>query len=44
MTEEPEQSTGEPQAGAPPAMVLYAIYATLFAVLIGVLIVVGVYV
>ena len=39
MTEEPEDATGEP-----PAIVLYAIYATLFAVLIGVLIVVGVYV
>ena len=39
MTEEPEEGTGEP-----PAIVLYAIYATLFAVLIGVLIVVAVYV
>ena len=39
MTEEPQENAGEP-----PAIVLYAIYATLFAVLIGVLIVVGVYV
>ena len=39
MTDEPEEPTG-----TPPAIVLYAIYATLFAVLIGVLIVVGVYV
>ena len=38
MTEEHEDATGEP-----PAIVLYAIYATLFAVLIAVLIVVGVY-
>ena len=39
MTEEPEEPTG-----TPPAIVLYAIYATLFAVLIGVLILVGIYV
>ena len=39
MTEEPEEATGEP-----PAIVLYAIYAVLAAVLIGVLIVVGIYV
>ena len=39
MTDEPQEPTG-----TPPAIVLYAIYATLFAVLIGVLIVVGVYV
>ena len=39
MTDESEERAGEP-----PAIVLYAIYATLFAVLIGVLIVVGVYV
>ena len=39
MTEESEEDTG-----APPAIVLYAIYATLFAVLIAVLILVGVYV
>ncbi len=39
MTEEPEDATGEP-----PAIVLYLIYATLVAVLIGVLILVGVYV
>ena len=39
MTEEPEEPTGEP-----PAIVLYAIYATLFAVLLAVLILVGVYV
>ena len=38
MTEEPEEATGEP-----PAIVLYAIYAVLAAVLIGVLIVVGIY-
>ncbi len=43
MTEEPQDS-GEPQAGEPPAIVLYAIYAMLAAVLIGVLIVVGIYV
>ncbi len=43
MTEEPQVDSGEPQAGEPPAIVLYAIYATLFAVLIGVLIVVAVY-
>ena len=39
MSEEPEEGVGEP-----PAIVLYAIYAVLAAVLIGVLIVVGVYV
>ena len=39
MTEASEKDTG-----APPAIVLYAIYATLFAVLIAVLILVGVYV
>ena len=44
MTEESEKDTGEPHAGEPPAIVLYAIYATLFAVLIAVLILVGVYV
>lgn len=44
MTEEPQENAGEPPAGEPPAIVLYVIYATLFAVLIGVLIVVGVYV
>ena len=38
MTEEPETPD------QPPAIVLYAIYVTLFAVLIGVLIVVGIYV
>ncbi len=38
MTEEPEDS------GEPPAIVLYAIYAILAAVLIGVLILVGIYV
>jgi len=44
MTQEPEEDTGEPQAGQPPAIVLYAIYATLVVVLIGVLILVGVYI
>ncbi len=39
MTNEPDEDTGEP-----PAIVLYAIYAMLAAVLIGVLIVVGIYV
>ena len=39
MTGESEEPTG-----TPPAIVLYAIYATLFAVLIGVLILVGIYV
>ncbi len=39
MTDEPEESTGEP-----PAIVLYAIYATLAAVLVAVLILVGIYV
>ncbi len=39
MTDEPEEGTGEP-----PAIALYAIYAILAAVLIGVLILVGVYV
>ncbi len=39
MTNEPDEDTGEP-----PAIVLYAIYALLAAVLIGVLIVVGIYV
>ena len=39
MTEEPEEDTG-----APPAIVLYAIYATLIAVLIAVLILAGIYV
>jgi hypothetical protein len=39
VSEEPEEHTGEP-----PAIVLYAIYALLVAVLIGVLIAVGVYV
>ncbi len=39
MTDESEESTGEP-----PAIVLYAIYATLVAILIAVLIIVGVYV
>ncbi len=38
MTEEPHDDSGEP-----PAIVLYAIYATLFAVLIAVLILVGIY-
>ena len=42
MTEESEKDTGAPQAGEPPAIVLYAIYATLFAVLIPVLILVGI--
>ncbi len=44
MTEEPQENAGEPQAGEPPAIVLYAIYAMLAAVLICVLIVVAVYV
>ncbi len=39
MTEEPEAGAGEPSA-----IVLYVIYATLFVVLISVLILVGVYV
>ena len=39
MTDESEEDTG-----TPPAIVLYAVYATLFAVLIAVLILVGVYV
>ncbi len=39
MTQEPEEDTG-----APPAIVLYAIYAMLFAVLVTVLILVGIYV
>ena len=39
MTDESEEP-----AGQPPAMVLYAIYATLFVVLIAVLILVGIYV
>ncbi len=39
MTEEPKEATGQP-----PAIILYAVYATLVAVLIAVLIIVGVYV
>ena len=39
MTEESEEDTG-----TPPAIVLYAIYATLFAVLLAVLILAGIYV
>ena len=39
MTDESEEPTGEP-----PAIFLYAIYATLFVVLIAVLILVGIYV
>ena len=38
MTDEPEEDTG-----APPAIVLYVIYATLVAVFVGVLIAVGIY-
>ncbi len=48
MTDEPQvdsggPSEGEPQAGEPPAIVLYAIYAVLAAVLIAVFILVGIY-
>ncbi len=38
MTEETDETNGQP-----PAIVLYAVYATLFAVLLAVLILVGVY-
>lgn len=38
MTEESEEDTG-----TPPAIVLYVVYATLFAILLAVLILVGVY-
>ena len=44
MTEEPQEDAGGSQAGEPPAIVLYAIYAMLAVVLIGVLIAVAVYV
>lgn len=43
MTEEPQEESGERPVGEPPAIVLYAIYALLVAVFIGVLIAVGVY-
>ncbi len=43
MTEESEADSGQPQAGQPPAIVLYLVYATLVATLFAVLILVGVY-
>ncbi len=44
MTGEPEEDAGGSPVGEPPAIVLYAIYATLVAVLIAVLVLVGIYV